>query len=77
VAVPRRPAGGPRDRSPARAADGHYAHIFWVVVDGHAMRATLLRCGYAKEAHYRDGWPGADGTVHDAVGYATPVPWGS
>lgn len=54
-------------------------------VDNHAMRAVLRRCGYVKEAHYRDGWPDADGTVHDAVGYAvlrrdwltgtvTPVP---
>ena len=146
-------AGPPVDRETVlrRAADGHYAHTFWAVVDGvraglvrlddldddtpifdlrlatayrghgigrhavgwltrhlftaadlphvnrieattrqdnHAMRATLLRCGYVKEAHYRDGWPSADGTMHDAVGYATlrrdwltgtvtPVPWGS
>ncbi|WP_258024275.1 hypothetical protein [Streptomyces bambusae] len=34
------------------------------------MRRTFRRCGYVKEAHYRDAWPGADGTVHDAVGYA-------
>ncbi|MFI5545390.1 GNAT family N-acetyltransferase [Streptomyces sp. NPDC051815] len=39
--------------------------------DNTAMRRTFLRCGYVKEAHYRDGWPSADGTaVHDAVGYA-------
>ncbi|RSS54605.1 GNAT family N-acetyltransferase [Streptomyces sp. WAC06614] len=54
--------------------------------DNVAMRRTFLRCGYVKEAHYRQGWPGADGTVHDAVGYAvlrgdreagtvTAVPW--
>lgn len=23
-----------------------------------------------KEAHYRDAWPGADGAVYDAAGYA-------
>lgn len=34
------------------------------------MRRVLRRCGYVKEAHYRDGWPGAEGEVHDAVGYA-------
>ncbi|MGW7435296.1 GNAT family N-acetyltransferase [Streptomyces sp. NPDC054849] len=38
--------------------------------DNVAMRRTFQRCGYVKEAHYRDGWPGTDGTVHDAVGYA-------
>lgn len=56
-------------------------------VDNVAMRRALLGSGYVKEAHYRDGWPGA-GSVHDAVGYAilrrdwlsgtvTPVPWDS
>ncbi|MFJ3174634.1 GNAT family N-acetyltransferase [Streptomyces roseus] len=38
--------------------------------DNLAMRRVFRRCGYAKEAHYRDGWPTADGTVRDAVGYA-------
>ncbi|MFE9479735.1 GNAT family N-acetyltransferase [Streptomyces spororaveus] len=38
--------------------------------DNAAMRRTFRRCGYVKEAHYREGWPSADGTVHDAVGYA-------
>ncbi|MFJ9595408.1 GNAT family N-acetyltransferase [Streptomyces virginiae] len=38
--------------------------------DNAAMRRTFRRCGYVKEAHYRDGWPGTDGTLHDAVGYA-------
>ncbi len=37
--------------------------------DNWAMRAVLARCGYAKEAHYRQAWPGADGAC-DAVGYA-------
>jgi len=38
--------------------------------DNRAMRRLFLRCGYAKEAHYRDAWPAQDGTIHDAVGYA-------
>jgi RimJ/RimL family protein N-acetyltransferase len=54
--------------------------------DNHGMRQVFRRCGYAKEAHYRDAWPGPDGAVYDAVGYAilrrdwlsgttTPVDW--
>lgn len=55
--------------------------------DNVAMRRVLLRCGYAKEAHYRSAWPAGDGDdLHDAVGYAildkdwrtgtvTPVVW--
>ncbi|MDX3540667.1 GNAT family N-acetyltransferase [Streptomyces sp. MB09-01] len=38
--------------------------------DNLAMRRTFRRCGYVKEAHYREAWPSAGGTVHDAVGYA-------
>ncbi|MFC0629384.1 GNAT family N-acetyltransferase [Kribbella deserti] len=38
--------------------------------DNVAMRRTFQRCGYVKEAHYRDAWPASDGAVHDAVGYA-------
>ncbi|MFB8119858.1 GNAT family N-acetyltransferase [Streptomyces sp. NPDC056465] len=38
--------------------------------DNVAMRRVLRRCGYVKEAHYRDGWPSSNGAVHDAVGYA-------
>lgn len=38
--------------------------------DNLAMRRVLRRCGYVKEAHYRDGWPSSGGAVHDAVGYA-------
>lgn len=38
--------------------------------DNTAMRRVFQRCGYVKEAHYRQAWPGADGTFHDAVGYA-------
>ncbi len=54
--------------------------------DNAAMRRALRRGGYVKEAHYRQDWPGQDGTPHDAVGYAilrrdwstgstTPVDW--
>ena len=39
-------------------------------VDNHAMRRTFRSCGYVKESHWRQAWPGRDGTVHDAVGYA-------
>ncbi|WP_445528193.1 GNAT family N-acetyltransferase [Streptomyces cyslabdanicus] len=38
--------------------------------DNVAMRRAFQRCGYAKEAHYRDAWPTVDGKVRDAVGYA-------
>ncbi|UYM03879.1 GNAT family N-acetyltransferase [Solicola gregarius] len=53
-------------------------------VDNLAMRRTFERCGFVREAYYREGWPSADAT-YDAVGYAilrtdwesgttTPVP---
>ncbi|MGH3407562.1 MAG: GNAT family N-acetyltransferase [Streptosporangiaceae bacterium] len=38
--------------------------------DNQAMRRVFRRCGYAKEAHYRDAWPGPGDQIHDAVGYA-------
>ena len=38
--------------------------------DNLAMRRTFQKCGYVKEAHYRDAWPTSDGEVRDAVGYA-------
>ncbi|WP_049573135.1 GNAT family N-acetyltransferase [Streptomyces sp. SBT349] len=38
--------------------------------DNRPMRRVLARCGYAKEAHYREAWPAPDGTFHDTVGYA-------
>jgi RimJ/RimL family protein N-acetyltransferase len=38
--------------------------------DNHAMRRTFRTCGYVKEAHYRQAWPGPGGTIYDAVGYA-------
>lgn len=52
--------------------------------DNIAMRKTFERCGFVREAYYRQGWPAGD-AIHDAVGYAilrtdwetgtmTPVP---
>ena len=38
--------------------------------DNQAMRRTFGKCGYVKEAHYRQAWPAPDGTIYDAVGYA-------
>ncbi|MFI1714932.1 GNAT family N-acetyltransferase [Streptomyces sp. NPDC053513] len=38
--------------------------------DNVAMRRAFRKCGYVKEAHYRDAWPAAHGKVRDAVGYA-------
>ena len=37
--------------------------------DNWAMRRVLEKCGYAKEAHYRQAWPTTDG-LYDSVGYA-------
>ena len=38
--------------------------------DNIAMRKTFLRAGFLKEAHYRLGWPTADGTRVASVAYA-------
>jgi RimJ/RimL family protein N-acetyltransferase len=38
--------------------------------DNRAMRRTFIRCGYVKEAHYRQSFAGRDGTLYDAIGYA-------
>lgn len=54
--------------------------------DNLAMRRTLLRCGYVKEAHYREAYPPVDGVRYDSIGYGvlrsdwergevTPVRW--
>jgi RimJ/RimL family protein N-acetyltransferase len=54
--------------------------------DNLAMRSVFRRCGYAKEAHHRQSWPGVDGQRFDTVGYGilrgdwaqqtiTPVDW--
>lgn len=38
--------------------------------DNLAMRRTFLRCGFLKEAHYREGWPVAGGEPVASVAYA-------
>lgn len=54
--------------------------------DNLAMRRTFLRCGWVKEAHYRESWPVEGGTPLASVAYAilrrdwesgttAPVPW--
>jgi RimJ/RimL family protein N-acetyltransferase len=54
--------------------------------DNRAMRRTLVRAGFVKEAHYRDGWPVAGAAPRASVGYGilrrdheagttTPVVW--
>ncbi|GIH74334.1 GNAT family N-acetyltransferase [Planobispora longispora] len=54
--------------------------------DNHAMRRIFRRCGYLKEAHYREAWPGAEGSVYASIGYGilrrdwladtvTPLDW--
>lgn len=37
--------------------------------DNIAMRKTFLRCGFLKEAHYRMGWPTADGDHLASIAY--------
>lgn len=55
--------------------------------DNRAMRRVFDKCGWVKEAHYRDAWPG-NGRFYDSIGYAilrrdwergatTPVEWDS
>jgi RimJ/RimL family protein N-acetyltransferase len=55
-------------------------------VDNVGMRRVFARAGFVKEAHYREGWPVADGPPLASVGYAvlrgdwergttTPVDW--
>jgi RimJ/RimL family protein N-acetyltransferase len=55
-------------------------------VDNIAMRRVFRRCGYAKEAHFRQAWHDVNGQRFDTVGYGilredwatrtmTPVLW--
>lgn len=37
--------------------------------DNIAMRKTFLRCGWLKEAHYREGWPVSGGAPVASVAY--------
>ena len=54
--------------------------------DNIVMRSVLEKCGFVKEAHYRQGWPDEYGNKYDCVGYCilkrdwetktlTPVNW--
>ena len=38
--------------------------------DNVAMRRVLLRAGFVKEAHYREGWPVTGGAPVASIGYA-------
>lgn len=38
--------------------------------DNIAMRKTFLRCGWVKEAHYRESWPVDDGAPVASVAYS-------
>lgn len=38
--------------------------------DNIAMRKTFLRCGWLKEAHYREGWPVDNGATLASVAYS-------
>lgn len=38
--------------------------------DNVAMRKVLLKCGFAKEAHYREAWPDSEGKRYDCAGFA-------
>jgi RimJ/RimL family protein N-acetyltransferase len=38
--------------------------------DNVAMRRIFLRCGWVKEAHYRESWPVDDGRAIASVAYA-------
>jgi hypothetical protein len=34
------------------------------------MRRVMTKCGWAEFARYPRSWPGPDGVLHDALGYA-------
>jgi RimJ/RimL family protein N-acetyltransferase len=39
-------------------------------IDNIAMRRVFERCGWTREAHYRQSWPTGDGGWTDSIGYA-------
>jgi RimJ/RimL family protein N-acetyltransferase len=39
-------------------------------VDNIAMRIVFEKCGFVKEAHYRQAWPDAAGKLYDCTGYS-------
>lgn len=54
--------------------------------DNFAMRTVFGKCGFVKEARYRQAWPDAEGNKYDCTGYSilrqdwqnktkTPVDW--
>jgi RimJ/RimL family protein N-acetyltransferase len=38
--------------------------------DNIAMRKVLEKCGFTKEAHYREAWPDPEGRRYDCAGYS-------
>ncbi|MFC1849475.1 GNAT family N-acetyltransferase [candidate division CSSED10-310 bacterium] len=38
--------------------------------DNRGMRRVFLACGYLKEAHHRQAWPGQKNEYYDSIGYA-------
>lgn len=39
-------------------------------VDNTAMRRVFEKCGFMKEAHYRQAWPDVEGRLYDCTGYS-------
>ncbi len=39
-------------------------------IDNFAMRRVLEKCGFVKEAHYRQAWPDGEGNKYDCAGYS-------
>lgn len=39
-------------------------------IDNISMRKVLEACGFVKEAHYREAWPGENGQYYDCTGYS-------
>lgn len=37
--------------------------------DNYGMRCVFSKCGFVKEAHFRNGWKCSNGDAYDAVGY--------
>lgn len=39
-------------------------------IDNIAMRRVFEKCGFVKEAHYREAWPDENKNLYDCVGYS-------
>lgn len=37
--------------------------------DNYGMRCVFYKCGFVKEAHYRNAWKDSNGKNYDAIGY--------